>query len=222
MSDCINIITAGKSGRSGIEIPRDMYVDYFYEDIDVGISQLDDYNKQEYLKLFTSKYADIVNVNNTITSNSDFHSPMYNEEGMKECEKVIKNRDNALYVITICVAITDGTVRFPTLIEFLCVPKESCKVGLDSRQEEELTKFLKNEVRTSIYNFYKSVSKSSTVNEINSEKEILSIFAKHIEHIPYVDILCRCDDNADLFDQHKEIKFFESVVSTTEDECKNR
>ena len=40
MSDCINIITAGKSGRSRIEIPRDIYVDYFYEDVDITVRKL--------------------------------------------------------------------------------------------------------------------------------------------------------------------------------------
>ena len=184
MSDCINIITAGKSGRSRIEIPRDIYVDYFYEDVDITVRKLSKENVQEYLTSLKS---------------------WRNKESTEEYEKIIKNINNALYVITICAAITDGATRYPTLIEFLCTPKESCETALDSCQEEELNKFLKNEVRTSIYDFYKSASKSSTVNEIDSEKEILSIFAKHIEHIPYVDIICRCDDNVDQIDQHEKI-----------------
>ena len=183
MGDCITIITAGRSGRSRLVIPRDMYIDYFYEDVSITVRRLSKENIQEYLTSLKS----------------------LDKEDTEEYEKIIKNINNALYVITICAAVTNGAARFPTLIEFLCTPKESCEIALDSHQEEELTKFLKNEVRTTIYDFYKSASKSLTVNEINSEKEILSIFAKHIKHIPYVDIICRCDDNIGQIDQHEEI-----------------
>lgn len=208
MEDCINIITAGRSGRSRLVIPRDKYVDYFYEDVSITVRQLQKEDKLDYLLLYTSKYIDILKADIVaIKSSRDLDSALEScdKEGEEECIKVIKNITNALYVITICVTITDGATRFPTLIEFLCSPKESREVALDHHKEEELSKFLKNEVRTSIYDFYKSASKSSTVNEINSEKEILSIFAKHIEHIPYVDIICRCDDNIGQIDQHEEI-----------------
>ena len=209
MGDCINIITANKSGRTKLEIPRDIYVDYFYEDVSITVRRLSKEDKLDLALLFSSKHKilllDSLLFITASSSNDVEYLRSYNKESMEECEKVLLGINNALYVITICVEITDGAVNYPTLLEFLCVPKEDREIVLDSRQEEELTKFLKNEVRTSIYDFYKLASKSSIVNEINSEKEIQSIFAKHIENIPYVDIICRCDNNANLFDQHKSI-----------------